>query len=122
MSVDGGMDGLNGAGSLHGGLGRTAMAASAGVGVGSTLAAGRLAGSGSSMGVLSGGAGGAGGAGLASLCGAGMGSYYANEPVRATAVSGSAENRVGIFRGGGFHAWHDSGDDGCRAWCLFEQR
>ena len=36
--------------------------------------------------------------------------------------SGSAENRVGIFRGGGFHAWHDSGDDGCRAWCLFEQR
>ena len=52
MSVDGGMDGLNGAGSLHGGLGRTAMAASAGVGVGSTLAAGRLGGAGWSMCVL----------------------------------------------------------------------
>ena len=99
MSVDGGMDGLNGAGSLHGGLGRTAMAASAGVGVGSTLAAGRLAGSGSSMGVLSGGAGGAGGAGLASLSGAGMGSYYANEPVRATAVSSSIKGATGMAAG-----------------------
>lgn len=96
MSVDGGMDGLNGAGSLHGGLGRTAMAASAGVGVGSTLAAGRLAGSGSSMGVLS---GGAGGAGLASLSGAGMGSYYANEPVRATAVSSSIKGATGMAAG-----------------------
>lgn len=99
MSVDGGTDGLNGAGSLHGGLGRTAMAASAGVGVGSTLAAGRLAGSGSSMGVLSGGAGGAGGAGLASLSGAGMGSYYANEPVRATAVSSSIKGATGMAAG-----------------------
>ena len=99
MSVDGGMDGLNGAGSLHGGLGRTAMAASAGGGVGSTLAAGRLAGSGSSMGVLSGGAGGAGGAGLASLSGAGMGSYYANEPVRATAVSSSIKGATGMAAG-----------------------
>lgn len=99
MSVDGGTDGLNGAGSLHGGLGRMAMAASAGVGVGSTLAAGRLAGSGSSMGVLSGGAGGAGGAGLASLSGAGMGSYYANEPVRATAVSSSIKGATGMAAG-----------------------
>ena len=96
MSVDGGMDGLNGVGSLHGGLGRTAMAASAGVGVGSTLAAGRHAGSGSSMGVLS---GGAGGAGLASLSGAGMGSYYANEPVRATAVSSSIKGATGMAAG-----------------------
>ncbi|WP_137654837.1 hypothetical protein [Bifidobacterium moukalabense] len=99
MSVDSGMDGLNGAGSLHGGLGRTAMAASAGVGVGSTLAAGRLAGSGSSMGVLGGGAGGTGTAGLASLGGAGMGSYYANEPVRATAVSSSIKGATGMAAG-----------------------
>ncbi|WP_428859164.1 hypothetical protein AB4920_06705 [Bifidobacterium dentium] len=99
MSVDGGMDGLNGTGLLHGGPGRTAMAAGAGVGVGSTLAAGRLAGSGSSMGVLSGGADGAGGAGLASLSGAGMGSYYANEPVRATAVSSSIKGATGMAAG-----------------------
>lgn len=96
MSVDSGMGGLNGAGTATG-LGRTALATGAGVGfgVGGTLAAGRLMGSGSSMGALSG----AGGAGMASLSGAGIGSYYANEPVKATPVSSSIKGATGMAAG-----------------------
>lgn len=96
MSVDSGMSGLHGAGAATG-LGRTALAAGAGVGFGAggTLAAGRLMGSGSSMGALSG----AGGAGMASLSGAGIGSYYANEPVKATPVSSSIKGATGLAAG-----------------------
>lgn len=96
MSVDSGMGGLHGAGAATG-LGRTALAAGAGVGFGAggTLAAGRLMGSGSSMGALSG----AGGAGMASVSGAGIGSYYANEPVKATPVSSSIKGATGLAAG-----------------------
>lgn len=96
MSVDSGMSGLHGAGAATG-LGRTALAAGAGVGFGAggTLAAGRLMGSGSSMGALSG----AGGAGMASVSGAGIGSYYANEPVKATPVSSSIKGATGLAAG-----------------------
>lgn len=96
MSVDSGMSGLHGAGAATG-LGRTALAAGAGVGFGAsgTLAAGRLMGSGSSMGALSG----AGGAGMASLSGAGIGSYYANDPVKATPVSSSIKGATGLAAG-----------------------
>lgn len=96
MSVDSGMGGLHGAGAATG-LGRTALAAGAGAGFGAggTLAAGRLMGSGSSMGALSG----AGGAGMASVSGAGIGSYYANEPVKATPVSSSIKGATGLAAG-----------------------
>lgn len=99
MSVDSGMGGLNGAGAATG-LGRTALAAGAGVGFGAggTLAAGRLMGSGSSMGAL-GAMSGAGGAGMASVSGAGIGSYYANEPVKATPVSSSIKGATGLAAG-----------------------
>lgn len=105
MSVDSGMSGLNGTGAANG-VGRTALAAGAGAGFGAggTLAAGRLMGSGSSMGALSGGSSmgtlsGAGGAGMASLSGAGIGSYYANEPVKATPVSSSIKGATGMAAG-----------------------
>lgn len=99
MSVDSGMGGLNGAGAATG-LGRTALAAGAGAGFGAggTLAAGRLMGSGSSMGAL-GAMSGAGGAGMASVSGAGIGSYYANEPVKATPVSSSIKGATGLAAG-----------------------
>lgn len=99
MSVDSGMSGLHGAGAATG-LGRTALAAGAGAGFGAggTLAAGRLMGSGSSMGAL-GAMSGAGGAGMASVSGAGIGSYYANEPVKATPVSSSIKGATGLAAG-----------------------
>lgn len=109
MSVDSGMSGLHGAGAANG-LGRTALAAGAGAGFGAggTLAAGRLMGSGSSLSALSGAGSsmgalgamsGAGGAGMASVSGAGIGSYYANEPVKATPVSSSIKGATGLAAG-----------------------
>lgn len=106
MSVDSGMSGLHGAGAATG-LGRTALAAGTGVGFGAggTLAAGRLVGSGSSLSALSGAGSsmgslsGAGGAGMASVSGAGIGSYYANEPVKATPVSSSIKGATGLAAG-----------------------
>lgn len=109
MSVDSGMSGLHGAGAATG-LGRTALAAGAGAGFGAggTLAAGRLMGSGSSLSALSGAGSsmgalgamsGAGGAGMASVSGAGIGSYYANEPVKATPVSSSIKGATGLAAG-----------------------
>ncbi len=106
MSVDSGMSGLHGAGAATG-LGRTALAAGTGVGFGAggTLAAGRLMGSGSSLSALSGAGSsmgslsGAGGAGMASVSGAGIGSYYANEPVKATPVSSSIKGATGLAAG-----------------------
>lgn len=103
MAVDSDMS-YNGSGSAHGGMsggsagsgsgiGRTAVAAGAGIGAGGALAVSKLAGgAGSSSGALS-------GASMAAVSGSGVGSYYANNPVKASIASSSIKGATGMAAG-----------------------
>lgn len=103
MAVDSDMS-YNGSGSAHGGMsggsagsgsgiGRTAVAAGAGIGAGGALAASKLAGgAGSSSGALS-------EASMAAVSGSGVGSYYANNPVKASIASSSIKGATGMAAG-----------------------
>ena len=103
MAVDSDMS-YNGSGSAHGGMsggsagsgsgiGRTAVAAGAGIGAGGALAVSKLAGgAGSSSGALS-------EASMAAVPGSGVGSYYANNPVKASIASSSIKGATGMAAG-----------------------
>lgn len=107
MAVDSDMS-YNGSGSAHGGMsggsagsgsgiGRTAVAAGAGagagIGAGGALAVSKLAGgAGSSSGALS-------EASMAAVSGSGVGSYYANNPVKASIASSSIKGATGMAAG-----------------------
>lgn len=103
MAVDSDMS-YNGSGSAHGGksggsagsgsgIGRTAVAAGAGIGAGGALAVSKLAGgAGSSSGALS-------EASMAAVSGSGVGSYYANNPVKASIASSSIKGATGMAAG-----------------------
>ena len=95
MAVDSDMS-YNGSGSAHGGMsggsagsgsgiGRTAVAAGAGAGIGA-------GGAGSSSGALS-------EASMAAVSGSGVGSYYANNPVKASIASSSIKGATGMAAG-----------------------
>lgn len=103
MAVDSDMS-YNGSGSAHGGMsggsagsgsgiGRTAVTAGAGIGAGGALAVSKLAGgAGSSSGALS-------EASMAAVSGSGVGSYYANNPVKASIASSSIKGATGMAAG-----------------------
>lgn len=103
MAVDSDMS-YNGSGSAHGGMsggsagsgsgiGRTAVAAGAGIGAGGALAVSKLAGgAGSSSGALS-------EASMAAVSGSSVGSYYANNPVKASIASSSIKGATGMAAG-----------------------